>query len=123
MITELKDNEIFVFGSNQAGIHGAGAAKQALYWGAKWGKAEGLSGNTYAIPTKDSNIRTLSIDCINPAVDKFIEFAIQHQELIFLVTEIGCGLAGYHPEDIAPLFKKAEQIKNIQLPNEFKKFI
>lgn len=119
-IDELKDNEIFVFGSNLSGRHGAGAAYMALGWGAKWRQASGLQGKTYAIPTKDSTItRTLTIKEIEPYVFKFIEFAKQHPELTFLVTEIGCGLAGYKAKDIAPLFAKAVEVENIYLPSKF----
>lgn len=119
-ITKLGETEIFVFGSNQNGRHGKGAAKTALGWGAKWGQAEGLQGRTYGIPTKDASVRrTLSLDEIRPYVDKFIEFAKRSPDLIFLVTEIGCGLAGYKPKDIAPLFEKAVDIENIYLPAKF----
>lgn len=118
-ITELKDNEIFVFGSNTGGRHGKGAAKQALTWGAKWGQGEGLQGKTYGIPTKDSKIRTLPVNDIRPFVDRFVQFAKDHPEMIFLVTEIGCGLAGYKPKDIAPLFKDVKELKNVKLPERF----
>lgn len=75
-ITHLKENEIFVFGSNESGRHGKGAAKQALTWGAVWGQAEGLQGRTYGIPSKDKSIRrTLSITEIKSYVDRFIEYA------------------------------------------------
>lgn len=122
-IENLKDNEIFVFGSNTKGIHGAGAAKLALKWGAKYGNGNGLQGKTYAIPTKDDNINTLSLDKIKIYVDEFIEFAKKNPNLIFLVTEIGCGLAGYLPNHIAPLFLKSKNIKNIYLPYKFLKII
>lgn len=119
-ITELKDMEVFVFGSNQGGKHGKGAAKQALTWGAVYGVAEGLQGKTYAIPTKDKSIRrTLSIDEIKPYVDRFIDFAQEYPEITFLVTEIGCGLAGLKPKQVAPLFEKAKYIRNIHLPERF----
>jgi hypothetical protein len=122
MITELKDNEIFVFGSNLSGRHGAGAAKQALGWGAKWGQASGLQGKTYGIPTKNHSItRTLTIDEIRPFVNTFIEFAKSRQDLKFLVTEIGCGLAGYHVKEIAPLFENAIGVTNIILPPRFER--
>lgn len=119
-ITKLEYNQIFVFGSNQSGRHGKGAAKTALSWGAKWGQAEGIQGMTYGIPTKDSSVRrTLSIEEIKPYVDRFIEFARNNQAAVFLVTEIGCGLAGYKPKDIAPLFKEAVDVENIYLPARF----
>lgn len=119
-ITALEPNEIFVFGSNESGRHGNGAAKTALGWGAKWGQAKGLQGRTYGIPTKDHSIRrTLSINEIKPYVDEFIEFAISRPDLTFLVTEIGCGLAGHKHKDIKPLFEKATKISNIILPIKF----
>jgi hypothetical protein len=119
-IETLEENEIFVFGSNQSGRHGKGAAKTALTWGAIWGQAEGLQGRTYGIPTKDSSIRrTLRIDEIKPYVDRFIQFAKDNPQLKFMVTLIGCGLAGYRPKDIAPLFEKAIEIENIYLPLKF----
>lgn len=119
-ITNISDNQVFVFGSNLGGKHGKGAAKTALGWGAKWGQASGLQGKTYGIPTKDASIRrTLSITEIKPFVDEFIIFAKQNPNLCFLVTEIGCGLAGMKPKEIAPLFKEAITIQNIFLPHRF----
>ena len=111
-------SEIFVFGSNLAGIHGAGAARDAvLRHGAiyeknvtaRWGKrgqyGVGMQGSSYAIPTKDEWIRTLPIERIRPFVKEFIEFALAHPELEFNVTRIGCGLAGYKDADMSPLFE------------------
>ena len=119
-ISKLKINEVFVFGSNESGRHGLGAAKTALGWGAKWGQAEGIQGRTYGIPTKDSSVRrTLSIVEIKPYVDRFIEFAKNNPDFIFLVTEVGCGLSKYHPKDIAPLFIDAINVDNIHLPDRF----
>lgn len=119
-INKLDPNQIFVFGSNLSGRHGKGAAKQALTWGAKWGQASGLQGRTYGIPTKNSTItRTLSISEIEPYVFEFIQFAKANPSLEFLVTEIGCGLAGYKPKDIAPLFADAVGVTNIKLPARF----
>lgn len=116
-INSLAENQIFVFGSNLSGRHGKGAAKTALGWGAKWGQAKGLQGRTYGIPTKDASIRrTLTIEEIKPFVDEFIEFAKANEKLIFLVTEIGCGLAGLKPKEVAPLFKEAVNVFNIHLP-------
>ena len=117
-INYLKENEIFVFGANLSYRHGAGAAKQALNFGAKYGYS-GLQGKTYGIPTKDKNIKTLPISEIKPFVDEFIEFAKENSNLIFLVTEIGCGLAGYSQKDIAPLFKEAVNVSNVHLSNSF----
>jgi hypothetical protein len=122
-INELKDKEIFVFGSNEAGIHGKGAAKQAKRWGAKNGIGEGLSGHTYAIPTKNKDIETLSLHKIQKYVNRFIEYAFWHSELTFLVTKIGCGLAGYKEEDIAPMFYDAVGKKNIILHESFRKIL
>ena len=119
-IKKLEQEQIFVFGSNLSGRHGKGAAKTALGWGAKWGQAAGLQGRTYGIPTKDASIRrTLRIDEIKPFVDDFIEFAKSRKDLIFLVTEVGCGLAGLKPKDGAPLFIKAVDVENIHLPEKF----
>lgn len=120
IIKSLAIHEVFVFGSNLSGRHGKGAAKTALGWGAKCGQGSGIQGKTYGIPTKDATIRrTLTIDEIKPFVDDFIEWAKYHTGNTFLVTEIGCGLAGYKPKDIAPLFASATTINNIHLPKKF----
>lgn len=114
-ITELKPGEIFVFGSNLEGAHGGGAALLAWKkWGAVWGQGAGLQGQTYGIPTMHGGP-----DAIKPYVDDFIRFAREHPELTFLVTEIGCGIAGFRPEEIAPLFKDAVGVANIHLPQRF----
>lgn len=121
LIETLQPNEIFVFGSNLAGRYGAGAALFAVKNGAKYGQGVGLAGQTFAIPTKDKNLRVLPIEQIKKYVDCFIELA-QLAPLRFktlLVTKIGCGLAGYTPADIAPLFKDAISVDNIYLPAEF----
>jgi hypothetical protein len=119
-ITELKDNQIFVFASNLSGIHGKGAALTARKWGAIFYQSSGLQGQTWAIPTKDASIkRTLSTNEIKPFVDDFIEFAKANSQLTFLVTEIGCGLAGMIPKQIAPLFRGAIEVDNIFLPKRF----
>ncbi|SRR5258706_1570286 len=100
--------DIFVFGSNLAGIHGRGAALTARKsHGAVYGQGEGLQGNSYAIPTKDHRLKTLSLCEIEGSVADFVEYAILHPELTFNVTRIGCGLAGYTDADIAPMFKGA----------------
>lgn len=107
MITELKEDEIFVFGSNRSGIHGAGAAKQALGFGAKWGVGEGLQGQTYALPTKDRSIQTLALTAIGQHVKNFIEVAEENPDKTFLLTKVGTGLAGYKwKKHIRPLFPK-----------------
>ena len=119
-ITKLKYYEVFVFGSNLSGRHGLGAAKTALKWGAKWGQASGIQGQTYGIPTKDASIsRTLTINEIKPYIDEFITYAKANPNTIFLVTEVGCGLAGLKPKQIAPLFKEAIGVPNIYLPDRF----
>lgn len=102
------NSEIFVFGSNLAGRHGAGAAKFAHEkLGAVMGVGEGLTGHTYAIPTKDAQIQMMDWDEIREHVHKFVTFAHDHPELTFKVTQIGCGLAGWRREQIAPLFVNA----------------
>lgn len=99
---------IFVFGSNEAGIHGAGAAKHAHQkLGAIWGKPEGHYGDTYAIPTKSATLRTLRRSEIAEYVARFIAYAKEHPEMTFQVTRIGCGLAGFNDGDMAPLFGDA----------------
>jgi hypothetical protein len=114
--------EIFVFGSNEAGRHGKGAALFARQnHGAVYGQGVGRTGNAYAIPTKDLNIRTLPLLRIEQYVLDFIEYAYDHPELTFNVTRIGCGLAGYRDEDIAPLFKGAPD--NCNLPDEWKEYV
>ena len=114
-ISELRENEIFVFGSNLAGAHGGGAAWLAYRrFGAVWGEGVGLHGRTYAIPTMQGGV-----DTIKPYVDDFITFSKEHKELTFLVTRIGCGIAGFRNEEIAPLFKDAICVENIILPKEF----
>ena len=117
-IKELRENEIFVFGSNIGGYHGGGAARTAMQWGAVWGQGVGLQGRTYAIPTMDG-----SVDKIKPYVDEFIEFAKSKPDKTFLVTEIGCGIAGYSPAEIAPLFCSSLEVSNIHLPASFWKII
>ena len=114
-ITELKGNEIFVFGSNLAGSHGGGAARLAYErFGAVWGQGVGLQGRCYAIPTMQGGVET-----VKPYVDGFLEFAFLHPEFKFLVTRIGCGIAAFTPEEIAPLFAKALDWDNIILPKDF----
>lgn len=114
-------NRIFVFGSNLRGIHGAGAAKFALYnHGAKWGVGIGPTGNAYAIPTKDEHIMTLALPSIEVFVEQFKNYARLHPEITFQVTAIGCGLAGYKPKDIAPMFIDAPS--NCEMPPEWDQY-
>lgn len=113
-ITSLGDNEIFVFGSNAQGMHGGGAAAAAMrQFGAVWGQGEGLQGQSYAIPTMGTLSET------EAAVTRFVCFAQAHPELRFLVTRVGCGIAGYTPADIAPFFADAVKVENISLPKDF----
>ena len=99
---------IFVFGSNEAGIHGAGAAAAALAkYGAKWGVGFGHVGNSFAIPSKNGNFDILTLDQISKYAGDFVKYAEEHPDLKFYVTRIGCGLAGFDDSDIAPLFENA----------------
>ena len=116
-ITELKADEIFVFGSNLAGMHGGGAAYIAFkQFGAVMGCGVGLRGQSYAIPTMQGGVET-----IKPYVDDFIAFAREHPELFFYVTRIGCGIAGFRDKEIAPLFSEAVGLHNVCLPESFVK--
>ncbi len=119
-IDKLEDNEVFVFGSNLKGLHVSGAAAVARKWGAIWGEGIGLHGQTYAIPTMQGGV-----DTIKPYVDEFLSFAKSNPNLKFFVTEIGCGIAGFKVEEIAPLFKNVfvENIKNVFLPESFHKIL
>ncbi|MBQ9469397.1 MAG: hypothetical protein IJU72_00420 [Bacteroidales bacterium] len=111
-IERLAPNEVFVFGSNLDGMHGGGAALLAYRrFGAVMGQGVGLQGQSYAIPTMHGGVET-----IRPYVDEFIAFARAHPELVFLVTRIGCGIAGFSDADIAPLFAPARGVPNIALP-------
>lgn len=112
-------DKVFVFGSNLAGRHGAGAALWARKnRGAIYGQGWGLQGNSYAIPTKDANLKTLPLDDIASSVAIFLEFALSHPEIEFEVTPIGCGLAGYQPKDIAWMFNLPPP-RNVHLPAPF----
>lgn len=114
-ITSLAPNEVFVFGSNLEGMHGGGAAAAAMrFFGAVWGQGVGLQGQSYGIPTMHGGVEE-----IRPYVDEFIEFARKHPELTFLVTRIGCGIAGFTDRQIAPLFVYALEMSNVVLPKSF----
>ena len=118
-ITELKKNEIFVFGSNLAGVHGGGAARVAYNkFGAVWGQGIGLQGKSYGIPTMQGGLHR-----IQPYIDEFVIFAEDHPELNFLVTRIGCGIAGFKDEQIAPLFHRAKDLGNVWLPASFRQIL
>lgn len=104
-IVSLKDNEVFVFGSNQSGNHWGGAARAAYdKFGAKWGCGEGLSGNSYAIPTLNKDMEKVSERELGESIDKFIDFVLNHQHLKFYLTKIGSGIAGWDIEDVKRIF-------------------
>ena len=113
-IATLGEKEIFVFGSNIHGAHGGGAAWYAYKnFGAEWGVGEGLTGRTYALPTMEGAAS------LKHAVEHFTACAKNHPELTFLVTAVGCGIAGYTPQEVAPLFKEALALENVYLPEVF----
>ena len=113
-IAELGEKEIFVFGSNIQGAHGGGAAWFAhRQFGAEWGVGEGLTGRTYALPTMEGKAS------LQKAVEHFTDCARQHPELTFLVTAVGCGIAGYSPAEVAPIFRAAAELENVYLPQAF----
>lgn len=127
-INSLGDNEVFVFGSNLRGLHGGGAARFAYdNFGAEWENGVGMQGKSYAIPTLSlpggAKEHMLSVSEIGRYVNDFLNFAQNHPELTFYVTPIGCGIAGFKPIQIAPLFKDATFIDNVYLPAEFWKII
>ena len=114
-ITELKTNEIFVFGSNIRGMHGGGAARIAnKKFGAEWGVGEGLTGQCYALPTMEGGV-----DYIAGKVQNFLVCAKTHPEMKFYVTKIACGIAGFTVAEIGPLFSDAIMLENVILPKEF----
>lgn len=118
-ISSLKEDEIFVFGSNLAGQHMGGAARVAFErFGAVWGQGVGLQGQSYAIPTMQGGVET-----IKPYVDEFIALAREWDQTTFLVTRIGCGIAGFTDEQIAPLFAEALELYNVRLPESFVKIL
>jgi hypothetical protein len=112
-IESLAPNEVFVFGSNASGAHGGGAARFALdRFGAVWGQAEGLQGQSYGIDTMSG------LAVFEEQATRFLDFARQHPELRFLVTEVGCGIAGYTPSQVAGFFRGAPE--NVVLPESFR---
>lgn len=118
-ITELGPDEVFVFGSNLQGIHAGGAAGTAYRkFGAIMGQGEGMQGQSYAIPTMQG-----SVEAIRPYVDRFIALAREWDQTTFYVTRIGCGIAGYTDEQIAPLFADALDLYNVRLPESFVKVL
>lgn len=124
IIYKLDKDEIFVFGSNLKGSHDTGAALLATKkFGAESGIGEGLTGKTYAIPTRDKDLKVLFLKDIKKHVDKFITYAGYNPTTHFLVTKISCGLTGYSIKDIAPLFANCVYFKNIHLPREFIEYL
>lgn len=118
-ITHLGEDEVFVFGSNLAGHHAGGAARTArLRFGAIEGQGEGMQGQSYAIPTMQGGVET-----IKPYVDRFIDLAYEWDQTTFYVTRIGCGIAGFKDEEIAPLFDRAYDLYNVRLPESFARII
>lgn len=114
-ISSLREGEIFVFGSNLSGLHGGGAARTAhSLFGAVWGQGVGLQGQSYAIPTMHGGVES-----IRPYVEDFIDFAKANPNLRFLITRIGCGIAGFRDVEMAPLFKECLQLRNVTLPDTF----
>ena len=122
-ITNLEPKEVIVFGSNLIGRHNGSAAQIALKFGAESGKGYGLSGQSFAIPTKDEKLKTLRLVDIDVYVEGFLITARARRDLTFLVTEIGCGFSNYDPWDIAPMFEPAVTMKNVYLPNKFLKVL
>lgn len=118
-IDRLGPDEIFVFGSNLRGMHGGGAARTAYErFGAEWGNGVGLQGRSYAIPTMHGGV-----EAIKPYVDDFIKFARECDQNTFYVTRIGCGIAGFSDEEMAPLFDEAYDLYNVRLPRSFAEII
>lgn len=118
-ITHLGPDDIFVFGSNLQGMHSGGAARVAYdKFGAVWGQGVGVQGQSYAIPTMQGGVET-----IKPYVDEFINLAREWDQNTFYVTRIGCGIAGFTDEEIAPLFDKAYDLYNVRLPKSFAEII
>lgn len=114
-------NRIFVFGSNQSGIHGAGAARVAYnHFGAVWGRGVGKAAESYAIPTKDFYINTLPLHEVDRYVSEFVEFTKRHPEYSFFVTRVGCGLASFSDNEMAPMFKGAI---NCSFAEQWKRFL
>lgn len=118
-IQELGQDEVFVFGSNLQGMHMGGAAQVAYKkFGAVMGQGVGMQGQSYAIPTMQGGVET-----IKPYVDEFIDLAREWDQTTFYVTRIGCGIAGFTDEQIAPLFDEAYDLYNVRLPKSFSDII
>lgn len=118
-ITSLSPNEIFCFGSNLRGIHGGGAALTAMKWGAIPTIGEGLQGQTYALPTKDYDLNTRTLPDIYESVIRLLQCVEQKPDKLFMITKVGCGLAGLTVEQVAPMFRQFLDLDNVSLPQEF----
>jgi len=119
-ITDLKPNEIFVFGSNEGGKHFGGAARLAYSkFGAIMGQGRGLQGQSYAVPTLTTDFEMVSLNSLKSDISTLLDFAKGNKDKHFLITAIGCGIAGFTSEEIAPLFKPFAKLKNCSLPLEF----
>lgn len=119
-ITQLLPHQVFGFGSNEGGRHSKGAALTAKRWGARASVPAGRAGQTYAIPTKPVDVRArLTLRDISKYVEDFIIHAQKNPQDEFLMTAIGCGLAGYSAEQIAPLFRQCVTMSNVRLPASF----
>lgn len=115
-------NHIFVFGSNLAGRHGMGSARRAFQtFGANYGVGQGMCGRSYAIPTKNHSLHTLPLEAIRNYITLFLHYALRHPEFEFFVVNVGCGLAGYKPKEIAPYFRGAP--KNVHLTTVFNQLL
>ena len=121
-VYKLDHNEIFVFGSNEGGKHGKGAAKTAVKFGAIYGIGYGIQGKTYGIPTKNKNLKVLKLSKIEKYVQKFIKYVKNNEEKHFIITKIGCGLAGFKEKEIAPLFEELIDYENVSMPKDFMKY-
>lgn len=119
--TQPAEDEVFVFGSNLAGAHDAGTAKVAMRYGARYGHGIGIQGRTYAIPTKDVDLKTLPIDTIRPYIDRFRRMTLDYPKVKFFVTRVGCGLAGYKDSQMAPLFEGCGS--NCSFPKEWEEYL
>lgn len=119
IVKNLLPGQVFVFGSNMAGSHGGGAAAAAIEFGAVWGEGLGRFGQTYALPTMGLTLNPLPLRIIRAFVVAFLDHARAYPGLEFLVTPVGCGIAGFKAKDIAPMFAEAMELKNISLPSSF----
>ena len=118
LIGKLKSNEVFVFGSNRAGLHAGGAARMAREkFGARQGVGEGLTGQSYAFPTLTEHFEKVSPESLGASRDRLFETARRHPDKTFLLTKVGCGIAGFSEDEIRPLFANAPA--NVILPDDW----